>query len=676
MDQFQRKDYFINSGGLNTADSPFVVTPEQATGGQNFDYVKKGGFQKRPGHTRLNTTADTETQALGLSLWNKPGAAREVMRAANRKVQRFDQNTFTLTSLTYDDSTASSDVFAASTTVPVVSSMFNTPTTGVLWMLGGGAVGIPGAYSASKLTQNGVVDTAGTTSASVTSASGGTWTTIGVYRYAFALYKDATGVIGNAGTDTGVTVATITDTVTLNLASLAAVDTTRYTKLYIFRSAVGGSLGFTTGDLIAMLDISAGVPSTTTDRGTSLASAQNIPRSVSLVLDNSPLPAGVVFNALTTFKRRLVVATKSTIYLSDLNKPESWPSLNTITVPSGGDITALAVLSLNGAYNDTIDELLVVFKQRECWVITGNSLADWSLKFIDNSGCPNQPLIVVANGYLCWVAYRGVYLWDGSSKPSYLSQLIEDKFQRGGDIDKSLLIRGFGIFAQDRNEIQWYLSSSESGLQKYVLKLDLRLTMGSAASSLDGRMVTGIFTPDKLLFSCFAGNTFLAAATSAEESIYLADDGGFLYSAYSNTSDAGTAYTVDYVTPYIHCDSPGVAKRGHKLVVWVKDTGTYDLQLDFWADYRYSEGDSSSRSIPVSPLAVSAGLVWDQGNWDEKLWDGASQRIRAITFNLSSSSKNNSEGDAFRFRLYQTGSAETVIVYGFTFYYTELSLRK
>lgn len=673
--QFLVEDFFINSGGLNTADSPFLVEPNQAAGGQNFDYVRKGGFRKRPGHTRLNSTPNAQLRTLGLTVWDKPATTREVVRAAGTKLQVFDQNTFAYTNLTEDTLAAGSDFF--STTTYVVSSMFNTPDTGVSWHIGGGSEDVWGVYSGTKVTKNGVEATGGTATAVVSSSSGGTWTTVGAYRYAFALYKASTASIGNAGTEATVTVATLTDTVTITLSSLSAIDTTKYTKLYIYRSAVSGVAGFTTGDLVKTLDISAGVPATTTDLGTSLASAQNVPRSTSLVLDNSPLPVETEWSALTTWKRRLVVASASTIRLSDLNKSESWPTLNTITIPSGGPITGMAVIGLNSGYGDTVDEVLCIFKQRELWVVTGSSLADWELKFIDNSGCPAQPLLVPANGYLAWVTYRGAYLWDGTGKPSYLSQAIEDKFQRGGDIDKSKLTQGFGIFAQDRNEIQWYLSSAEHGTQKYALKLDLRLTLANQESTLTAsRQIHGKFTPDVLLFPCYAGVSFLSSATASEESIYLGDDGGYTYSAYSNTSDAGTDYTISYITPYLHLNTPGQAKRIHKLVLWVKDTGSFNIDLDFWGDYRYSDGEASARSVPVSPISESLGLIWDVGLWDVNLWDEASQRVRSLVYNFSSTTKNNNEGDAFRFRISQTGSAETVLIYGFSLYFTELGLRK
>lgn len=646
-----------------------------AAGGQNFDYTQRGGIKKRPGHQKINSSADGELKALGIGLWDKPGSDRLVIRAAGTKIQKFDAALETFTSLSEDTVGAGTDFLDDASTVPVVSNMFNTPTTGVLWMAGGAMDRIYGAYSGTKVTENGVEALTGSVSAG-TSAGAATFAATGTYRYAVTLYKASTGVIGNCGTDQDclIAVSDVTDVVTLTLSSLGAVDTTKYTKLYIYRSAVGGSAGFTTGDLIATLDISGGMPANTTDTGTSLTSSTNVPRAASTVLDNAPLGAGT-YKTLTTFKRRLVTANGSTLYFSDLNKPESWPTLNLITVPSGGDITGLAVISYNSAFSGTTDELLCVFKQRELWIVTGSSLSDWALKFVDNSGCPNQSLIVSANGYLAWVSYRGVHLWAGSGKPLYASQCIEDKFQADGDINKTLLAQSFGVFFQARNEIEWYLSSVSLGAQKYVLKMDLRLTLGAGQSTLGEKQVAGVFTPDVLTFSAYSGLSFLATAASAEELLYLGDDAGFMYSAYTGVADAGAGYSLEYLTSYLDMGKPGVAKKFHKVVVWVMETDEYELDLSYWADYRYEDADANTVSQTVA-LSTSDSLVWDEGLWDVNVWDGGSQRIRPIVFNLGAGAKNNSEGDALRLQLSQTGSTQEVIIYGFSVFYTELGVRK
>lgn len=194
-------------------------------------------------------------------------------------------------------------------------------------------------------------------------SSAGTWPSTSTYAYTIVYRKLSTQGLSNASLDVTATLLKTTDTVYLDLSGLTGLDTTLVDEIFIFRSAAAGAVNFTTGSLIAQ------IPSTQTsyvDTGptTDLASAQNIPRNGNLLLDNSVLPAGT-YNALTMFKRRLVTSQNSTLYLSDLNKSESWPASNVITVPSAGNITGLAVISFTSPQAQTLDEILVIFKERE-----------------------------------------------------------------------------------------------------------------------------------------------------------------------------------------------------------------------------------------------------------------------------------------------------------------------
>ncbi len=665
--QFFVEDFHLNTGGLNTADSPFVVDKSEATGGKNFDYIKRGGIRRRAGHAKLNSSADTQLKTLGLGLWSKPGTTREVIRAAGRKLQNFDFNAFTFTNLTEDTTAGGSDFLGVSATQPVVSTMFNTPAMGALWHAGGGVTSLWGVYSDTKVTKNGVPSPTASVFTATPGAGAGTIPT-GTYIYTLVYRKASTQALSNAAIEASASV-TLGQEVTLAW-TLTNNDTAKYDKIYVYRSVTPGVTGFTAGSLVAIVNSSA---TGYVDTGTVVSSSESVPRANS-ILDNSELPLAD-YKTVTLFKRRLVTAVGSTLYLSDINKPESWPSANLISVPSGGDITALAVISITSATSSEVDELLCVFKQSEFWIVSGNSVADWVLKYIDNSGSVGQASIVAANGYLAWLNYRGAFLWNGSGKPSYVSQPIEDQFQRGGDIDKSTLQQAFGLYAQGRSEVQWYLSDGTNGEQKYALKLDVRLTLQGNSDAFGNKVLKGVFTPDALTSKMFAGMAFLPSGDAAEELIYLGDDSGFIYSAYSTVQDGATDVAFEYVTPFLTFGEPGKAKRASKIVVWVQDTGVYDLTVDFWSDWRFSDDEQSSQKLPVSANFQGTSFIWDQGDWDEVYWDQSSQRVKALTYNLNSVS-NNTEGDVIRLRLRQPDAVVPITVYGFSIYYTELGTRK
>lgn len=675
------EDYFLNVGGLNTADSPFVVKPNQATDGRNFDYIKKGGVQRRAGHGKLNSSANAQLKSLGIALWNKPGTARKAVRAAGTKIQNFDLNAFTFTNMTEDTTAVNSSFLPGTSTHPVNSVMYNSPVAGVLWMNGGGMTRIYGTYNGTtKVTENGVPLVTASSFTATPVGAGGTLQA-GTYRWVLVYHKLSTGVIGNATTTVEASATTIAND-SVNLAwTLTNNDTTKYDLIYIYRSSLNGVAGFTAGALVATV---ASTATTYLDTGASLDSSVIVPRVNNLLLDNSPLPSGT-FETLALFNRRLVTASGSTVRFSDVNKPESWPTYQTIDVPSGGTITGLAVVSLTAESSSEIQEVLCIFKQTELWIIAGDGLIDfstslpnWTLKFVDNSGTAVQSLVVPANGFLFWVSYRGVFMWNGRGKPIYCSQPIEDKFQRQGDIDKSKLIIGYGTYSQARGEVQWTLSSKSIGEQGVVLKMDLKLTLEASGDTLGNKQLSGIFTMDVPTPLFYAGVNCIPASDSTEELQLAGDASGFMYTQYASSdgADAGVPVAFEYSVPYFDFGTPGTTKRVNKVVVWVLESGSYNLSMDFWSNYGYRSQDAATRVLPISDVPEGSIALWDVALWDVSLWGNFFPKVKALSYNLGSVSNNAGEGDSFHFKLYNTGTNRQLIIYGFSVYYTEIGLRK
>lgn len=667
----KQANYFQNTGGLNTTDTPFSILENQASGGFNFDYLKTGGFQKRWGHGRINSIVDGVLKTLGAGVHTTSSGTKTVLRFTDSVIKSVDVGAGTLSTLTEDTLAAGSTVFTSGSTVPVVTSAFTTAVSDLLWAAGGGASGLYGAYSGTKYTKNGSVPPTGVVGATV-SLTGGSFPTIGSYRYAFALRKASTQAISNVALEVGVTLANTTDKVTLDFTTLTGLDTTKYDKIVIYRSAVSGAVGFTSGDIVATI---ASTSTSYVDTYNTEDDAVNVPRAGNTVLDNSVLPSGT-YKCVTTFKRRLVTAANSTLYISELNAAESWPSLHRITLPSGGPITALAVISFATPNTSSIDEYLVIFKERELWVVTGDGTLDdldipnWSLTFIDQVGCVNQALCVIANGFLAWIDYRGVYLWDGSSKPIYCSRPVESLFRFDGDIDKTKLSQGFGVFYRKNSQVIWVLSHNTLGEQMYALKLDLRLTLPSVSQSLGGRVLDGVFTPDKLTSAFYGGTTYLP--TSSSEELFFAGDGsGYCYNLYSSGSDNGTGIDFYYDSAWLNCETPGRSKRVHKVIVWVEELGTWDLDLTYWKNYKSGVTNGTTVSTAVSDSGSNTAGLWDIGSWDDFYWDDYEPKTRGLVFNIP-----DCEGDAFKFRFAQPDADAPMTVYGFSVLYTDLGVRK
>jgi hypothetical protein len=376
------------------------------------------------------------------------------------------------------------------------------------------------------------------------------------------------------------------------------------------------------------------------------------------------------------FKRRLIVAKGSTLYGSDLNKPESWPAANTLTIPSGGNITGLAIISFTSTGSNTIDEILCVFKERELWVVTGtgdfSDITSTTLKFVDNAGSVNQSNIVSANGYLFWVALDDVYLWSGTGKPISCGRPIKPLFYQDGDLDKSKLSYGVGQYNKKQGIIIWFLSHKIFGEQKFQLKLDLKATLPSVDTSVGGASLDGVFLPDQTAFPVYAALSYFP--TTPDESLLLGDSSGFLYQGFQAESDAAAAISFKYGTKFLDCGNPNVSKRFHSVIVWVEDIGSWNLTLDWWTDYKSADGAKSTRALPVSDTTSNDAALWDVGFWDAAYWDDYTQKLKPIVFRLASDDLNNSEGKCIKLQFRQEGIDEPVFIAGYSILYSEKGL--
>jgi hypothetical protein len=137
--QVIQADFFDNTGGLNVSDTPLTVKATQASGGFNYDYLKKGGFQKRLGHLKVNSAASSVLKTLGSALHTATSTnTRTALRFTDSIMQAVDLSAGTFTTLTEDTLAAGSTIFSSGSTQPIVSSMFTTAANDLVWTAGGG----------------------------------------------------------------------------------------------------------------------------------------------------------------------------------------------------------------------------------------------------------------------------------------------------------------------------------------------------------------------------------------------------------------------------------------------------------------------------------------------------------------------------------------------------------
>lgn len=650
-----------NQDGLNLTDSPLKIQDSQATGqSYNYDYAITGAVTKVLASSVINSPADAQLKSLGLGVHHTATTdVRTVIRAAGTKIQTFDPATGTIVDQSEDTSSPNSNFLAADSTQPVVMVPFNSLIGGtILWLAGGGMSHLYG-YTGSNVTQNGTPVPTGSITATVLPTSGGTFATTGIYFYAVAFRKTGTQALSNAVLDLSATITSTSDRVSINWSTLTNIDTSKYDKVYIYRSAVGGVSGFTTGDLIAQVAIGT---TSFIDNGSFITTASNIPRSGSSVLDNSVLPSGNI-NSVTSYRGRLIVAINGTFYISDLNKPESWPAANVFTPDSGGPILALGTIGVPSEYTTGADQYACIWKENELWVFTGSSLTDWELLFVDKTGCIVQSLVVSFNGFVGWITLNGIYLWDGKGKPSRISRPIQALFSVDGDLDLTKLSQGYGAHYKSNNQVIWRVSHKIKGTNKIFIKMDTRLSaikMSQASPNLQNPELDGVFILD------FDANAYYTIATyrpsgGGNEQLLVGDDTGFVYNAFV---EGTTAASFTYETRPIDLGAPENNKRFKRVIVFLEKLTPNDLTLYFWADNRIRDEYRSKLTVSMSPLKGTQPALWDIALWDLAMWDDYTPDISAIQFNLHSA-ENNAEGTAIKLRFEQIEASAPVRIHGF-----------
>lgn len=654
--------FLNNASGLNIADSPLTIKDTQATGqSYNYNYSRIGAISKILAPSAINSLADSQLKTLGIHYYHSSDTSdiRTPIRCAGTKIQSLNIDTGALTNITDDTNAAGTNFLNSSSTQPVVSTGFISPANGVqLWMAGGGLSNIVG-YNGTNVTSNGTKSPTGSISTSVNTHNSGNWVAAGKYYWAVVFRKRSSQATSNAALDVTATTVNTDDTVTIDFTSISNLDTTLYDQIWLYRSAISGSSAFTTGNLVAQL------ASTTTsyiDTGSSIASAVVVPRAGGTT-DNSVLPTNT-YNTVCSFKRRLVTAAGSTIYLSDTNKSESWPISNTITVPSGGSILAVCPIGVNSEVTTGADEYLLIFKEKELWILTGTSSSDWQLVFNSKVGAIGQASIVQMTGFVAWLAQNGIFVFDGSGKPIRISRPINALWESDGDLDKPKLNYAWGAYFEKTNEVIWRVSHRTKGEQKLSIKMDMRLTVPVVSQNVENREADGVFILDTDSNSFYAGCSF--RPSSYDEKLLTGDGSGFVYNNFISNSSV----SFDYESRPLDMGAPQKNKRFSRVLVWVERLTTDDLTLYYWSDYKQRPEYQSKMSAPMSPLKGTAPALWDIGFWDISYWDDYQPDIGVIEFNLQAT-ENNVEGSALRLRFEQL-TAAPVRIHGFAVEWEDL----
>ena len=141
-------------------------------------------------------------------------------------------------------------------------------------------------------------------------------------------------------------------------------------------------------------------------------------------VENSALSEVV---ASTSFRNRLVYATKREVFFSDPNRPENVIAINFISCPSSEEITALSEIQGN----------LVIYTRNEMYLYIPSegtiiSRGRPPVLVSSNVGCINANSVQHFKGGLVWVSSSGVYSTANGTSITEISQQIRSFFNAPG----------------------------------------------------------------------------------------------------------------------------------------------------------------------------------------------------------------------------------------------------
>ena len=131
--------------------------------------------------------------------------------------------------------------------------------------------------------------------------------------------------------------------------------------------------------------------------------------------------------AACSFRGRLVIATNNEVWFSDPGKPDNFIGINSISVPSDSQVTAIHSLKGN----------LVIFTDSEMFVYVPSegkvvSQGRPPVRVTDSIGCVGPQALTYMEGSLVWAGHSGIYATSNGSSPQELSEPVRSFWSGNG----------------------------------------------------------------------------------------------------------------------------------------------------------------------------------------------------------------------------------------------------
>ena len=241
------------------------------------------------------------------------------------------------------------------------------------------------------------------------------------------------------------------------------------------------------------------------------------------------------------------------------------PANGSGVIDIGHTITGMAVFR----------EVLIVFARNKVLQLTGNSIADFVLQPItEDIGCIDGDTIQEIGGDIIYLAPDGLRLLSATNRiDDFALEIASSPIEKDArividstDTYTSMVIRGkaqYRLFA--------YVPSDTPKNHRGLLATKFS---DQGASRIEWSTLKG-----------FKVHAVDSKYSESGESIYFANDDGYVYTMESGNSLDGANINAIYESPYMPITDPQIRKTLYKMTLYVSPTGTLSIQCGIKFDF-------------------------------------------------------------------------------------------
>jgi hypothetical protein len=281
----------------------------------------------------------------------------------------------------------------------------------------------------------------------------------------------------------------------------------------------------------------------------------------------------------------------SMIYISELENPENFTpdtgsdSAGAIQVSPGDGqrVTALKTLFLPM----TNQEVLVIFKERSTYILTGSDADTFALqKISDEFGAVSHRCVLLIGNELMFLSKEGVTALStatiqGNLTTGFLSDRIRPQIE---NLNRFKLHEAFALHLRHRQEVWWFVPGGSATRNQTVLVYNYGINRAWSRR-------TGISAASGIVMN---GN------------VYTGNHEGIIQQQLKGNNYHGQPIPWTYRTGFHDLAAPRIRKRLKDIELFLRQISNVDVTVNMYWDFRRGSGFKQSRTLTVVPDAASS----------------------------------------------------------------------